>query len=241
MNYNPKTITKEPYINLNVDNFSQKKKLFYGQIFRQRSKYNFYQKAFDFLSVHSIKGAYLEFGCHRARTFRFALREAYLRSINMDFYAFDSFQGLPDHKNNTEQNINFRPKALYTSKNEFLRLISLNSKLIKKRKIEIFKGFYEDILNKNLIIKLKKTNLKASFICIDCDLVDSVKKSLDFALNFFVNGTILYIDDYYTTYKGDPRIGIPKEVKKILYKKKIFSEPYETAIASCGKSFLLYK
>jgi hypothetical protein len=234
-----KTILIEPFIDLDYNKLEKdNKKVIYNQTFRQRSKYYFYQTAFDFLSSNKIKGDYLEFGCHKARTFSFALREAYIKKINMSFYAFDSFEGLPDHKNNAKQNVHFLPKLLSTSKKEFLSLIS---KLIKNRKVEIVKGFYEDVLNYKLLRKFKKENLQASFICIDCDLEKSVQKSLDFALNFIVDGTILYVDDYYATYKGDTRKGIPKVVKKILKKHKIFSEIYYPVVASCGKAFLLYR
>jgi len=107
------------------------------------------------------------------------------------------------------------PGLLDTLEKQFKNLVS---KFSKYRKINTFKGFYEKTLNNNLEKKLKKNQVKASFINIDCDLDKSVSKSLDFALKFIANGTILYIDDYYTTFKGDPRKGIPKIVKSLLKK-----------------------
>ena len=77
-------------------------------------------------------------------------------------------------------------------------------------------------------------------VAIDCDLETSVKESLDYALNFVVNGTVLYIDDYYTTYKGDPRKGIPTVVSKLIKKHKLYFENWHL-IGGFGKSFLLYK
>ena len=51
---------------------------------------------------------------------------------------------------------------------------------------------------------------------------------------------MLYIDDYYTTYKGDNRKGIPKIINQLLKKNKIHYQPWHL-IGAFGKSFLLYK
>ena len=230
------TTNKEPWIDLK---FKQSKNdlIQYNQTLRQKEKYRFFQKAYDFLDVNHVEGSYFEFGCHRARTFRFALRESIIKNIKQDFYAFDSFKGLPNIKNNIIQNNSFNTGNLKTEKKKFLNLIS-NYK--KYRKISVFEGFYKSILNEKLIKKFKKEKIKNSFINIDCDLEQSVKESLNFALKFIVSGSILYIDDYYNIYKGDPRKGNPKAVLNCLKKNKIFYEPWHL-VGSCGKSFLLYK
>lgn len=231
-----KTIIREPFIDLGIKKTNSQEVL-YNQTFRQKQKYLFYQKAFDFLYGNNIDGSYFEFGCHRARTFRFALRESIIKNMNMDFFAFDSFQGLPDHKNNFKQNAWHLKGLLKTELKNFKKLIS---KYKQHKKIDIIKGFY----NKSLTLKLKrefqKRDIKASFINIDCDLETSVKESLDYALNFVVNGTVLYIDDYYTTYKGDTRKGIPTVVSKLIKKHKLHFENWHL-VGGFGKSFLLYK
>lgn len=231
-----KTVLKEPWIDLTIRK-SKKSSIQYNQTYRQKEKYNFFQKAYDFLLANNIKGSYFEFGCHRARTFRYALRESIIKNLKQDFYAFDSFQGLPDEKNNQQQNKNFSAGLLKTNKSNFLKLVS---KYKKKRKIYVYDGFYEDSLNKQLIAKFKLNKTIASFINLDCDLEKSVKESLNFALKFIVNGTILYVDDYYNVYNGDPRKGNPKAVRNLLKKNKIYFEPWHI-VGTCGKSFLLYK
>jgi O-methyltransferase len=231
-----KTITREPWIDLSIKK-SRKNSLQYNQTYRQREKYNFFQKAYDFLLANSIKGSYFEFGCHRARTFRFALRESIIKNIKQDFHAFDSFQGLPDEKNNHNQNKNFLAGLLKTNKSNFMKIIY---KYKNYRKVYIHDGFYKDSLNKKLINKFKSNKIRVSFINLDCDLEKSIRVSLNFALKFIVDGTILYVDDYYNVYKGDPRKGNPKAVTDLLKKNKIFFEPWHI-VGTCGKSFLLYK
>ena len=77
-------------------------------------------------------------------------------------------------------------------------------------------------------------------INIDCDLEKSVKSCLEFSLKFISNGTILYIDDYYNSYKGDPNKGINKLVRNMLKKNKIRFQKWHI-IGSFGQSFILHK
>jgi len=241
MTYNMKAIIKpilkEPFVELRLGLGNKKQEILYSQTFRQSEKYKFFQRAFDFIYSNKISGDYFEFGSHRARTFRFALRESIVRNIKMNFFSFDSFQGLPDHKNNKLQNEWHMPGLLSTSEKEFKRLVLPFSKY---RKIKCIKGFYKDSLNNVLYKNFKNNKVTASFINIDCDLENSVRDSLDFSLKFIRNGTILYIDDYYNTYYGDPRRGIPKITKSLLKKHKIKYEDWYQS-SSCGRSFLLYK
>ncbi len=232
-----KTISSEPYIDLKSKKFSKKNEIIYNQTLRNKSKYNFFQKAFDFIYDNRVEGDYFEFGTHRARTFRFCLREANIKNMDMNFFAFDSFKGLPKVKDNYKQNHQWLPNMLVTDEKKFIKMVKPH---LNNRKLHIIKGFYSKSLNKKLIKKFKEKKYKASLITIDCDLKESVRDSLDFALNFMTNGTILYIDDYYGTYKGDPRKGNPKVVKDLLKKHKVFYEPWNL-VASISKSFLLYK
>ena len=232
-----KNILKEPWVDLNFTKPTKKQEIEYNQTFRQSEKLKFFQRAFDFLYNNKINGDYFEFGCHRARTFRFALRESIIKNIPMNFHAFDSFKGLPDHGNNDKQNTWHTKGLLSTSDKDFKKLISKYSKF---KKVSLYKGYYEDSLDKSLFLSFQKKKITASLINIDCDLEKSVSCSLDFSLNFIQDGTVLYIDDYYDTYNGHPKKGIPLVVNKLFKKHKIIFEPWYNA-AGCGKSYLLYK
>lgn len=227
---------EEPFVELKIPK-NRFGKIVYNQIYRQNYKHSFFQSAFDFLYSNNIEGDYFEFGIHKARTFRFALYESYVRDLKMDFYAFDSFEGLPNSKNFEMQNKLFKPKLLKTNVNQFKKLIK---PYVLKRNIEIIKGYYSSTLNKMLLYKFKQKKIKASMINIDCDLNESVRDSLRFALNFVQNGTVLYIDDYYLTFQGSPFKGNQKIVSDLLNQFKIHYEPWHVC-GSSGKSFLLYK
>ena len=237
MNSKIKLTSTEPFIDLKINKINKRNEIIYNQSFRQREKYIFFQRAFDFIYNNKIKGDYFEFGVHKARTFRFALRESIIKNIFMDFYAFDSFKGLPDYGTNKLENPFYLPGGLNTSKKYFLNLCK---KFSTKRKINIIEGYYENTLDKNLIKKFKSKKIKCSMINIDCDLEKSVKSCLEFSLKFISNGTILYIDDYYNSYKGDPGKGLNKLIKTMLKKYKVKYEKWHI-VGSFGQSFILYK
>src|SRR6266446_5848975 len=105
MSTNPFEITgrlKEPWVELAdgraLADWEHDQEVAYNQVNRQREKHRFFVRTFDFIKDNRIRGNYLEFGCHRVRTFRMALTEARRHSMDwMKFFAFDSFQGLPDN------------------------------------------------------------------------------------------------------------------------------------------------
>ena len=232
-----KIFKKEPFITIDNNYLNHKLRLSLNNNFRQNEKYLFYKRAYDFLYEHNIDGSYFEFGVHKARTFRMALRESYIKEFTKEFYAFDSFEGLPYEKNFMSQNFRFKKNNLITSVNQFKKDIN---PYLKGRKVNIIKGFYEKTLNGSLIKKLRSKNIKASFICIDCDLNKSVELAIKFCKPFFMQGTVLYVDDYYSTFKGDPRKGNVNIINNFFKKNNILAEPYYN-VASCGKSFLIYQ
>ena len=80
------------------------------------------------------------------------------------------------------------------------------------KKITKIKGFYSDSLNKTLIKKFYKDKIKASFVCIDCDLKKSITESLNFSFKFMINGCVLYIDDFFTLASGNPKNNLERVI-----------------------------
>lgn len=233
-----KIINREPFIYMQSNkNSSKKNEIIYNQQLRQSRKYFFYETALDFIYDNSIEGSYFEFGVHKARTFRFFLNIADKKNLKMNCFAFDSFQGLPDYKLKTFENKHHKNNKLKTSRKNFEQLVK---KYLNKRKLKIVEGWYDDTLDNKLIKKFKKDNVKTCFITLDCNLVISMKKALNFALNFYVDGTILYVDDYYTSNKGNPKKGTPKLINETLSRKKINFIKW-VSVGSFGQSFILYK
>ena len=165
---------EEPYVKLLCENdfqtLSQKDLVIINQNNRQLHKHNFYKLAFDFIKDSGIMGDYLEFGVHKARTFRMALSEARSQGLNdMKFWAFDSFEGLPDSA--THNHARWSKGALTTSISDFREII--NSFGIYLDKVNCVKGFYDQNLTQDFLENYLRENNKASFIAIDCDLYES--------------------------------------------------------------------
>ena len=239
--YQFNSIEKEPYVKIEIKDLKKWTKIDeikYAQINRQKYKYEFFQKAFDLIYDNTIIGDYFEFGVHKARTFRFAMLQAKRRNMKkIKFLAFDSFEGLPDVKNNLKQNDKFKKGLLTTSEKKFKNHIK--DFIFYKNNVKIIKGFYEKSLNKKLISALKKQKTKACLINFDCDLTQSVDQALKFSMNFLQEGTIIYFDDYLSSFKGNPNKGIPKIIKK-RFKNSKFDIVEYLNIGYAAKSFIIY-
>lgn len=176
----------------------------HNQQLRQSLKYLFYQLAFDYVSESGVHGDYLEFGCHRARTFRMALTEA--RRHNLDamlFYAFDSFQGLPEPQQATDK---WTQGALTTTLDEFDEMITQHG--LHRDRVCLIPGFYRDSLNLARRETFVRSGCQAAMVTIDCDLYESAVPVFSFLDPLLQEGTVVYIDDWFAGYKGNPAKGV---------------------------------
>ena len=209
-----------------------------NQRLRQGQKYLFFKNAFDLIYANKIDGDYLEFGCHRARTFRMALSEARRRNLNrMRFLAFDSFEGLPP-SDGTHGVSTYEPGNLATSEEDFLDMITEHGIYVDR--VHTFKGFYQELLTKDLSIQLQEKRTEAAIINIDCDLYESAVPVFNFIAPFLQEGTYLYVDDYFVGYRGSPRKGVPKAFHEFEASSKFGFQPHST-VGWWGKSFITYR
>ena len=81
---------------------------------------------------------------------------------------------------------------------------------------------------------------KASMVTIDCDLYESALPIFGIIDKILQEGTILYIDDYFTGYKGNPTKGVSKALKDWESETGWMLEPYRD-IGWAGKSYVVYK
>ena len=148
-------------------------------------------EAMNYARIAELPAVYFEFGCHSGRTFSAAVRAArYLKMIDARFFAFDSFQGLPE-TNHAEDGY-FQSGTFATGVDEFVRLVRGLSGLSLDRK-NIIEGFYEKSLTPGLQASLPK----AGVVHIDVDLYSSTVEVLKFIKPLIVVGTVLVFDDWY--------------------------------------------
>lgn len=209
MNTNQRTMTTEPYVILEdgdtLNSFDDSSFIIENQINRQRKKLDFYELVFDFIKENNINGDYYEFGIHKIRTFRMALTAARKKNLNnMNFFAFDSFEGLPKIENTYDAN--WVEGGLKTSIEDFDKTIEEHGIYINNVKKVI--GFYDDILTVQLKKKFLDEENKISFVNIDCDLYESAVPVFRFIEEQIQIGTVIYIDDFFVGNKGDLTRGV---------------------------------
>ncbi len=189
-------------------------------------------EAVNYCRVAQLPYVYFEFGCHSARTFSAVVNASeYLRMDSMKFYAFDSFEGLPN-TSSVEDGV--------FQTGEFSTPISKFKELVKKRtgKVlgddSIVKGFYSD----SLTDQLQKQMPKVGIVHIDVDLYSSTKEVLSFLKPLFTVGTIILFDDYYC-FKPDGSKGEMKALTEFCEENPRFKIKEWKAYSTFGQSFFV--
>jgi hypothetical protein len=202
----------EPWVKLangeDLANWSKDDEIRYNQGNRQSEKYLFYRRTFDFLHENEIKGDYHEYGCHRCRTFRMALTEARRHNLDaMKFWAFDSFEGLPDPTTETSVS-KWTRGALTTSEEHFKDIVKEHGIYVDH--VHTVRGFYDQSLTPELQKRFVESEAKAALINVDCDLYESALPVFDFIEPLLQDGTVIYMDDLFVGNKGNPGRGVAR-------------------------------
>jgi len=205
----------------------------YGVLLNEKEK--IIRNAMIFASFSSLKGDYLEFGVWKGKSFISAYKFAKLFNLkNMNFYAFDSFKGLPVIYGSEREK--FKEGMFHCSVKTFKENLSRNN--IDINKVKIIEGWYNDTLNKTT---KKKLGIKeAAIIMIDCDLYASTVPVLDFITDYLVAGTIIIFDEWFA-FKGDPNKGEQRAVNEWLKKNPNIKLIEYKKYGCAGISFIVTK
>lgn len=162
--------------------------------FDQGCRERFFLAAANFLfsnyTPELAGGYYFEFGCHKARTMRYAWRHT-RHNFDFTYVGFNSFEGLPELDANDSQS-NWQKGSFATSENEFIGTVT-NEGMPRERLVTI-QGFYDITLTPELSARLLPR--RATIIYIDCDLYKSTVPILDFIPEFLQPGAIIAFDDW---------------------------------------------
>lgn len=202
----------EPWVSLangnDLHGWGRDDEISYNQNNRQMEKALFFRRTYDFLKDNRVWGDYHEYGCHRCRTFRMSLTEARRHGLeDMQFHAFDSFEGLPDPTSDTSVEI-WKRGALTTSEEAFRHMVEEHG--IYTDKVKTIKGFYSESLTPALRHEYLESGRKIALVNVDCDLYESAVPVFDFIDPLLQEGSVIYIDDLFAGYKGSPAKGVAK-------------------------------
>ena len=175
---------------------------------------------------------FFEFGCHSGRTFSAAVNAArYLNMTDAQFYAFDSFEGLPT--TNPQEDGIFQTGSFCTSQSDFVKIVKQKTGLGLDAD-HIIKGFYSD----SLTTELQKRMPKVGIVHIDVDLYSSTIQVLEFIRPLMVLGTVLVFDDWYAFPPGANK-GEMRAVKEFSAANPSFQLEEWKTYSTFGKSFFV--
>ncbi len=195
----------------------------------------------DFVCAEYVFGDYLEFGVFRGSSFitayhaiTLAVRDwssleraqraysdsdraadAFVRAKKNEvrFFAFDSFDGLPEPTGMDKLSARFSKGRYDCTEAEFRQILAKHG--VNLGEVIIVPGFYEKTLTNET--KSKHNLTSASIVMIDCDLYASTRIVLDFITDLIVDGTVLIFDDWFS-FKANPNLGEQKACKEWLWK-----------------------
>lgn len=149
-------------------------------------------------------GDYLEFGVYRGLSFMHAYELAQRYELgSMDFYAFDSFQGLPADIGASEKKYDhFFEGQFSCSEDEFRHI--LEGAGVDLGRVTLVPGFYDRVLTGAL--KERLPIKRAAVVWIDCDLYASTVPVLDFVTDYLGTGSFIVFDDWFS-FGADPSAG----------------------------------
>ena len=188
-------------------------------------------KAANIIAAEKVEGDYLEFGVFAGYSFsqsyhvvksvfethqklqagRTEEDAAEIRTIweNMRFFAFDSFQGLPDPDGVDKQGREFTKGKFACTENAFRD--NLVKAGVPLSKVVTVPGWFENTCTEETIRKygMKKASIIHTWMRKSrhvSDLYLSAKTALDFVKPLLTDGTIIIFDDWYC-FRGNPNRG----------------------------------
>lgn len=181
-------------------------------------------KTANLIAAEKVEGDYLEFGVYSGGSFIEAfntLKHAFgpyqkihgertqedIQELNrlwnnMRFFAFDSFEGLPNIEGIDKHGKDFAKGKYYCSETNFLK--NLSKAGVAMEKVSVVSGLFEKTCIKDT--KDKFAIKKAAIVHIDCDLYASTKTALEFIAPLLTDGTIIIFDDWFC-FRGNPNLG----------------------------------
>lgn len=128
---------------------------------------------------------------------------------SMRFFAFDSFQGLPEADGVDKATREFTAGQYMCTEQDFLA--SLQGAEVPLSRVVTVPGWFDETCTGTTISKHRMS--RAAIIHIDCDLYLSTRTVLDFVTPLLQDGTVLIFDDWYH-FRGNPNLGEQKAFRE---------------------------
>ena len=171
------------------------------------------KKAFEFIYKSEIIGDYYEFGVYQGVSLCRALEvditwaKKTKRKNIVNFYGFDSFEGLPyikseDHLDGYE----VFQQGQFSGTRATVVMEEITRQGLPLERVTLVEGFYSKALKSDATKKLLQDS-RVAIAHIDCDLYSSASECLDFLNSRLIDGAVLLFDDWYC-YRGRSDKGV---------------------------------
>jgi len=180
-------------------------------------------------------GDYYEFGLFRGYAFLKAFEHS--KNLGLDainFYGFDSFEGLPPAEGIDEADGRFFEGQFACSIENVKN--NLKSNGMDMDRVALVKGFYEDSLTPEL--KEAHPFKPASVVLLDCDFYSSTVEALAWIDSYLQDGTVLLFDDWFS-YGESEELGQQKAMSEFLDKHPNYSIEHLWRFCKHGNAFQL--
>ncbi len=149
----------------------------------------------EYVARSGLSGHYLEFGTFWGRSF-FPAYFRFRHWLQGNFYAFDSFQGLPKPQEleTITTGGDFREHTYNFGYNSFLALADLLA--LEPERLKVVPGFYSETLIGQDAKQYGLEPKSVSVCVIDCDLYKSTAQVLEFVTPLLETGSLIYFDDW---------------------------------------------
>jgi O-methyltransferase len=193
-------------------------------------------QAMEYIGKSGVEGDYLEFGVWQGRTFSAACFLARKKKLDMNFYAFDSFRGVPSNDEvDATGHQPFKGGDYSCNEGQFLKNVRGTGANMKR--VTTVPGWFEDSLRPDnpLLANLRK----AAVVWVDCDLYSSACTVLDFVTPYLQHGTLVFFDDWFL-YRADPNAGEQRAFREWLERNPHFSAVEMIRVGWHGTSFIIH-
>lgn len=161
--------------------------------------------AASWMERHSIEGDYCEFGVFTGRSFVHAYHAISKISEDTRFFAFDSFEGLPQPGEKDLVYPKF-PKGYFAATQEEF-VTNLRAHQVRMSAVKIVPGWYSETLTASLAAEIGLSRVAVALI--DCDFYISTVPVLTFLTDLLVDGSLIIFDDWHL-FRGHPDLGPQK-------------------------------
>ncbi len=193
---------------------------------------NMINMAFGYCANNKIDGDYAEFGVFRGHTTIEAWKAAQRHgSAQMEFWLFDSFEGLPEVAGEDKDGP-FATGEFCFSQRDYENVLRRAG--VDMKRAHIMPGYFDRTLH---TIKIER---KFSVVWIDCDLYESTVPVLEWLTDKLVDGAVVCFDDWFT-FSGRPDKGEQRAASEWLEQNPNISLIQYRDFHWAGRSFLFHR